>query len=231
MSITSLLAGLLLPALSSARDNAQRILCGSNQRQLGQAITMYSNSHRYQIPKASVLDEQEPNPSMLAMVRKGVQYEGLMAAGGRRPVPQPLQDSSYDGLGHLYRWHYCGDPELFYCPSHEGEHTLEECKSMWSAKQINKDLFGNYHYAGHKDWRTGIRRNLLQGEKVILLTDGLRTKSDYSHGVGYNILRGDGSVVWRDDVVTRTQLSALPPMDFNSLRDLDDLIYDIFSGK
>ena len=92
-------------------------------------------------------------------------------------------------------------------------------------------MHGNYHYTGHKDWRTGKRKTLLQGEKLILITDGLRTKSDYSHGVGYNVLRGDGSVAWKDDVITRTKLTALPPLSIDDLRDLDDLIYDVFSGQ
>ena len=229
MSITSLLAGLLLPALSSVRENAQRVLCASNQRQLGQAITMYGDSRRYKLPNASTLDELEPNPSLLAKIRNKTEQGGLALAGSDQPVPEPLQDSTWDGLGHLYRWHYCSSPETFYCPSHEGDHTLEECNELWRANQVNEDLFGNYHYVGHKDWRTGKRHSLLHGEKLILVTDGLRTKSDYSHGVGYNELRGDGSVAWRDDVVIRTKLSALPPSDIDGLRDLDDLIYDIFS--
>ncbi|MFT4593264.1 MAG: prepilin-type N-terminal cleavage/methylation domain-containing protein [Phycisphaerales bacterium] len=232
MSITSLLAGLLLPALSSVRENAHRVLCGSNQRQLGQAITMYSHSRRYQIPIASVLDDEVPDPSLLSRVRTGVRYQGAKVAGGNPDrVPRPLPDSSFDGLGRLYRWHYCGEPETYYCPSHEGEHSVEECQDMWKAERINEDLHGNYHYTGHKDWRTGKRKTLLQGEKLILITDGLRTKSDYSHGVGYNVLRGDGSVAWKDDVITRTKLTALAPMSIDDLRDLDDLIYDIFSGQ
>jgi prepilin-type N-terminal cleavage/methylation domain-containing protein len=235
MSITSLLAGLLLPALSSVREHANKVLCGSNQRQLGQAITMYAGSRRYQIPNASVLDEQEPNPAMLARLRIGSQQNSSVEDSdfedSPMPIPEPLQDTTWDGLGHLYRWHYCAEPKIYYCPSHEGEHTLEECSELWNEERITEDLFGNYHYVGHKDWRTGDRHSLLRGEKLILITDGLRTKSDYSHGVGYNQLRGDGSVRWIDDVVTRTQLALLPPTDGDGLRDLDDLIYDIFSTE
>ena len=57
MSITSLLAGLLLPALSVVREHANRALCGSNQRQLGQALIMYGGSHNESLPIASTLDE------------------------------------------------------------------------------------------------------------------------------------------------------------------------------
>ncbi len=229
ISITSLLAGLLLPALSSVRENSHRVLCGSNQRQLGQAITMYGGSRRYQLPNASAIDSSEPDPSQLAKLRNKTVDGGILLAGGDNPIPEPLQDSSWDGLGHLYRWHYCGAQETYYCPSHEGEHTLEECSDLWDTKQIDEDLYGNYQYVGHKDWRTGRRHSLLRGEKLILMTDGLRTISEYSHGVGYNELRGDCSVVWVDNVVVRTQLASLPPLDGDALRDLDDLIYEIFS--
>jgi hypothetical protein len=231
ISITSLLAGLLLPALSSVRENSHRVLCGSNQRQLGQAITMYGGSRRYQLPNASAIDEAEPNPSLLSKLRNKTEDRGLLLAGGDQPIPEPLQDTTWDGLGHLYRWHYCGAAEIYYCPSHEGEHTLEECSELWKADQIDEDLFGNYQYVGHKDWRTGRRHSLLRGEKLILMTDGLRTISEYSHGVGYNQLRGDCSVLWVDNVVVRTKLAALPPLNGDALRDLDDLIYEIFSLK
>jgi hypothetical protein len=190
---------------------------------------MYAGARHYQLPNASVLDESEPNPSMLAKLRSGVDQEGVLYAGNsERPIPQPLQDFSWDGLGHLYQWHYCAEPDTYYCPSHEGEHTLEECREKWTAKRISEDLFGNYHYVGHKDWQTGKRNTLLRGEKLVLITDGLRTKSEYSHGVGYNQLRGDGSVTWVDDVVIRTQLAAAPPSNLDGLRELGDLIYSIF---
>ena len=34
---------------------------------------------------------------------------------------------------------------------------------------------------------------------VLLLTDGLRTKSDFNHDVGMNVVRADGSVQWLED--------------------------------
>lgn len=232
MSITSLLAGLLMPALSSVRENARRVICASNQRQIGQALTMFSGDRRNKLPTATVLDLPEPNPGMLALVRNEEQSSSLLHyAEGQHPVPEPLKDSNWDGLGHLYKWHYCDAAESYYCPSHEGEHTIERCKEMWETKNIEEPLFSNYHYVGHKDWRTGKRRSLLQGRSLILATDGLRTKSDYSHGVGYNLLRGDGSVSWKDDVIVRSELTSLPPEDFDGMRNLDDLIYDIFSAQ
>ena len=233
ISITSLLAGLLMPALSSVRENARRVLCGSNQRQLGQALTMYSADRRNRLPVASVLDQPEPDASQLALVRHGIRDDVAMnyIENKNREIPRPLKDSTWDALGKLYQWHYCDASEPFYCPSHFGIHTHEECEDQWDKKIINDSLYGNYHYVGHKDWRTGKRRSLLQGNALVLVTDGLQTKSEYSHGVGYNELRGDGSVSWRDDVIIRAELMIDAPDSFSGRQHLDDLIYEVFSRQ
>ena len=233
ISITSLLAGLLMPALSSVRENARRVLCGSNQRQLGQAITMYSGDRRNKLPTASVLDLPEPNPGMLALVRHGIRAENpiSLADAKSRVVPSPLKDSTWDGLGKLYQWHYCGESETFYCPSHEGHNHHTDSESNWEARTIPKSLYGNYHYVGHKDWRTGRRRSLLQGKDLVLTTDGLQTKFDYSHRVGYNELRGDGSVSWVDNVIIQSSLNFEVPDDAVGIGELNDLIYRVFSRK
>jgi hypothetical protein len=230
MSITSLLAGLLLPSLSSVREYANRVMCGSNQKQLGQALIMYGGSNGERLPNASVLDEFEPNSSELSRLRNAnpVQENYTYSGSKRSYVPEPLPDTSWDGLGRLFRWHYCGAPEIFYCPSHEGEHTLDNCEEMWDLEPSNKVLYGNYQYVGHKNWRTGDPHSLLRADKLILVTDGLRTKSDYSHGDGHNELRGDGSVAWEDGNGIQTRLAVLPPTDIDGLRSLDDLIYETF---
>jgi prepilin-type N-terminal cleavage/methylation domain-containing protein len=232
ISITTLLMGLLMPALSSVRENAMRVICGANQRQFGQALTMYSADHRNRLPIASVLDLPEPDPTLLSLVRSGLREttsHSHFSAENFRKVPEPLTHSDWDGLGHLYKWHYCGSSESYYCPSHEGNHTHEECKGKWDTQSNDEPMYANYQYVGHKDWRTGAPRSLLQGNKLILVTDSMRTKADFNHGVGYNELRGDGSVSWKDNVIVRTQLSAVAPADFDEMRTLDDLIYIIFS--
>ncbi len=51
ITIISILAGLLLPALSRAREQAKAMSCGSNEKQLGTATVMYTNDFgRYPEP-------------------------------------------------------------------------------------------------------------------------------------------------------------------------------------
>jgi len=50
IGIIAVLIGILMPALSKARESAQRVSCGSNLRQLGLVMQMYANQYKDQAP-------------------------------------------------------------------------------------------------------------------------------------------------------------------------------------
>jgi prepilin-type N-terminal cleavage/methylation domain-containing protein/prepilin-type processing-associated H-X9-DG protein len=64
IAIISLLASLMLPSLSRAKESAKRIKCQSNLHQIGLAIQMYVNERDGFLPYAKTLpDPQETPPS------------------------------------------------------------------------------------------------------------------------------------------------------------------------
>lgn len=196
LSVTVLLTGLLMPALSQVRENAHRVLSASNMRQLDLGVIMYTDNYNGRMPYTVFLqesgrDSNESNPQELMVAHLGAEPD------------------DWDGIGLLYGDFYIKTPETFYCPSHRGEHPFERYEFQWA--QQDKDtirIYTNYHYCGHVDWLTGNRRSMDEGESLIVLTDGLRTKSDFNHRWGMNIARGDGSVIWLDNA--REVYEALP---------------------
>ena len=51
IGIIALLISILLPSLNRARETANRVKCGSNMRQIGQAILLYSNENKGNYPR------------------------------------------------------------------------------------------------------------------------------------------------------------------------------------
>src|SRR6059058_123746 len=60
IGIIALLISILLPSLNRARETANRVKCGSNLRQIGQAILLYSNENKGAYPR-TIYNAQSSN--------------------------------------------------------------------------------------------------------------------------------------------------------------------------
>jgi hypothetical protein len=195
IAVAVLLTGLMMPAMRHVHENAHRVICMSNMQQIGQACILYGGDFKDRLPYSEIVHTGTPSLNGL---------QNLMAA--RKAGP----GLGWDGLGLLYSENYCTSNECFYCPSHQGNHPRERYASHWLSRNSTGPIFTNYHYGGHRDWTNDRLRTMNDGHSLVVATDGLRTAKDFNHMTGMNVLRGDCSVRWRDDV---NQLYAVLPRD------------------
>jgi prepilin-type N-terminal cleavage/methylation domain-containing protein len=190
ISVAVGLTALLMPAMAQLHENAHRVVCMSNESQMGQAFIMYGHDHNDNLPYSVILHKDNA-PQELMAARRG-------AGAG-----------TWDGIGVLFEQHYLCTPECFYCPSHHGEHPFERYADQWFQPIPGESIYTNYHYCGDIEWKASpARRSMLEGHALVLATDGLRTTNDFNHRDGYNVLRADGSVRWKND--TKDIFKALP---------------------
>lgn len=182
ITVAMLLTGMLLPAMKRLRENVNRVVCSSNMRQFGIGVSMFASDNLDALPKSAVLDSPLWHP------------EELMASYQQGGI-------GWDGLGILFQKEYCGAYECFYCPSHKGAHAAFRYADDWDAVGPASTIYTNYHYAGHRDWITGLERRYAKLNTLVLATDGLRTASDFNHRDGMNVLQGDLAVRWRPDLI------------------------------
>src|SRR5688500_13655514 len=101
IGIIALLIAILLPSLNKAREHANRVNCGSNQRQVGVFVSKYMVQHRGVMPLGyHGLDGLAPVNSLIYLQQPGNRWGG--------PV----------GLGYLFSSGICRTDNLkvFYCP-------------------------------------------------------------------------------------------------------------------
>lgn len=217
MSVTLMLTGLMLPALVQIRENAHRVVCSSNLRQIGLATVLYADDHAGHLPPSVFGGAGGVKQEMMAVHRGGLA-------------------ANWEGFGWLHYWQYFKGPQVLYCPSHTGEHTFERYERFYEHPDKMR-IYANYHYAGPFDWKRGIPRRLDRGgDELVIASDGLRTVRDFNHKVGLNVLRGDISVTWVDDPAGRVKGLLPPEQEQAAVADEDDedlytQIWALISGE
>lgn len=187
IAVIGVLMALLLPTLSHIRESTRRIICQSNLRQVGLGVAQYAEENDDYLAPSRFYSEPDTLPL-------GFELAQMMTL--RVPATGKPGDNLWDGLGLLYDTDQLPAPEIFYCPSHYGDHSFQRYANGWRGDA--EELVGNYHYRG--EGPNGAKRlRSVEPVRSALVTDGLRTSRDINHRVGMNVLRADLSVSWFGD--------------------------------
>jgi len=235
--VTALLTGLMMPAMAHVRENARRIVCQSNLRQLGMGVVIYTDE-KNTLPFSFFGQPGQNKQHMMAAHRGAVMVGSDGNDQGIGDDNESMAFENWEGLGWLYQGRFIKSAEVLYCPSHHGEHFYDRYIDHFQHYRqfdsvASEPIFTNYQYAGDRDWANADqpdRRRRLTDANLIMATDGLRTLADFNHLVGMNILRGDVSVSWNEDVTTHRVRDMLPDgtesaagaasMDYNEIWEL-----------
>lgn len=200
IGIAALLLGLLMPAVRAAREQANRIECGSNLHQIGLAVAMYGSSNDDRLPE-TIYSRGQGLPSEM-MSANVVIADPLPPWLGAEQIFDGEATSRWDGLGILAGPMNYVLPRTLYCPSHHGEHTYERYEPAWNSGGQQK-LIINYQYCGDIDHARGTVRRLWMDPRAAIVADGMRDVADVNHTCGCCALHADGSTSWWYDARAR----------------------------
>jgi prepilin-type N-terminal cleavage/methylation domain-containing protein/prepilin-type processing-associated H-X9-DG protein len=85
IAIIGILAAMLLPSLSSAKESARKIACLSNLKQLRVSLTLYADDNDGQFPPRS-------KPYWMTRLRRGYENLQVLTCPTDRPAPDPAGD-------------------------------------------------------------------------------------------------------------------------------------------
>ena len=235
IGIIALLISILLPSLNRARETANRVKCGSNLRQIGQAMLMYSNENKGNYPRTNYAVGTNPTASQ-------------DTSGGGPPGKDPFTGAgkvaNNDIAAAIWLIIRTQDitTEVFVCPSSNAEKddlggtvgpaagATAQNKTSFSSIKKNLSYSISNAYPSQAAINSGYKWNNTLGAEFALAADMnpggnaaadqysvgqadqnssakemQRTNSQNHQGAGQNVLFGDGHVEFVQNPFCGTQ--------------------------
>lgn len=176
ISIIALLLAILMPSLQKAREQAKRIVCGNNLKQIGLSIDMYALDNRYNFP-VSVRDGHW-------MWDVGVKItDEIMKTGGTR---ETFYCPSNAKMNTDELWEFRGFPIDYSIPEDRRPETYRVTGYFWMIER-GTTLSGDFLGSGNKSF---LKKLIVPNpSRTELVTDA--TIQDSTTEAFTNILDGD----------------------------------------
>ena len=211
IAIIAILASLLLPALSNAKNRAWRTSCTNNLRQLGLGLAMYADDSNDRLPPADFNPEKDPGSGP---------YESYWMFDG--PAGQPANVKNPHNLAYLWTSKLITAHKIFYDPGLRHPDLVlvrfdlkyyENAKYPWPKCDDQREAVrANYMYypqsnqrakdrviVGQEEWMLVAEKSAQLVANRSMVTDLIYTVRTRPHTTaknptGINTLWGDGHV-------------------------------------
>lgn len=184
IAVIALLASLLLPALTKAREMGRRIKCVSNLRQIGLALQMYSQDYNCKIP-----NESHCSRNVSIYISPG----NIIVANLGHLCPDYGIKWRRDWVFYCPSATYWKPPYAFDYSMFNNGNPLTDCKIHYQ--------YRNAYCAGPTcDNSSGITDDITKNAQYAIVSDKVTAGSgNNQHKDGYNVLYGDGHVKFYAD--------------------------------
>jgi prepilin-type N-terminal cleavage/methylation domain-containing protein/prepilin-type processing-associated H-X9-DG protein len=205
ISVIAVLMAVLLPALRKAKEQASRITCSSNLKQMGVATGVYINEHGYLWHDYIAGDRKSSN--FPGSINYMIHEAGRFMNSNQLP--------KWVNHGKLFEMKYLETAKAFYCPSDDKRGSMSH-DFYFEGDELKKkraDARGNYlarnfnmikgtpiRYRAYWDNPPLKYPKMQPNERIGILSDRWTLGNIPVHGGRYlNVLFGDGRVVPYDD--------------------------------
>jgi prepilin-type N-terminal cleavage/methylation domain-containing protein/prepilin-type processing-associated H-X9-DG protein len=217
IGIIALLISILLPSLNRARETANRVKCGSNMRQIGQAILLYANENKGNYPRTRYLSTVSTANGSWDATNTNTAVDPFVPPGSTR-----IKDNDVNAAMFLLIRTQDITPEVFICPSSNDEKDVygaaagisAQCKVSFTKRECLSYSMANM-YPDTTGVNNSYKLNATTGAEFAICADknpagavnytGLTTTNETSsskdmqlsnspnhQGQGENVLYGDG---------------------------------------